>query len=104
MTIHSIHAVDAASTGSLIADRAAQSGPIHGSGGGFLQMITTGFDQVDKKVAQADAMTKAFALDDSIPVHQVTYALEQARLSFELMMQVRSQLMSTFQEFQRMQV
>ena len=27
-----------------------------------------------------------------MPVHQVTYALEQARLSMELMMQVRSQL------------
>src|SRR5690349_17050183 len=70
----------------------------------FSNLISGGLEQVNSKVAHADAMVSAFALDDSIPVHQVTYALEQARLSVELMMQVRSRLLEGYQEVLRMQL
>jgi flagellar hook-basal body complex protein FliE len=73
-------------------------------GTSFSRMILDGIAQVDAKLVDADAMTTAFALDDSIPVHQVTYALEQARLSFQLMMEVRSRLVEGYQELMRMQV
>lgn len=74
------------------------------SGTSFSQMLLGGVDQVNRKVVDADAMVRAFALDDSIPLHQVTFALEQARLSVELMMQVRARLLEGYQELYRMQL
>jgi flagellar hook-basal body complex protein FliE len=37
-------------------------------------------------------------------VHQVTYALEEARLSVELAMQVRAKLLDGFRELMNMQL
>jgi flagellar hook-basal body complex protein FliE len=70
----------------------------------FSGMLLDGLERVDRKLADADAIAKAFALDDSIPVHQVTFALEQARLSFELLQQVRARLVGSYQELLRMQL
>lgn len=72
--------------------------------GSFERLLMDGISEVDKKVADADAMIRAFALDDSIPLHQVTFALEQARLSVELAMQVRARLVEGYQEMLRMQL
>lgn len=83
-------------TGSIV------QGP-HGTGS-FADMLVGGIDGVSAKVAHADALSKAFILDDSIPVHQVTFALEQARLSLELMMQVRGRLIEGYQQLMNMQL
>ncbi|MFI4973093.1 MAG: flagellar hook-basal body complex protein FliE [Caulobacterales bacterium] len=74
------------------------------SGASFAQLMLSGVDQVNQKIIDADAMVRAFALDDSIPLHQVTFALEEAKDSFDLMMQVRSRLVEAYQEFSRMQL
>jgi flagellar hook-basal body complex protein FliE len=71
---------------------------------GFAQLLVTGIDHVDQKLKAADKLTEAFALDDSIPLHQVTFALQQARLSLELMMQVRARLVEAYQQFAGMQL
>lgn len=73
-------------------------------GASFSQMLLNGIDHVDQKLVHADAMAKAFALDDSIPLHQVTFALEEARLSLELMLQVRSRLVEGYQQIMGMQL
>jgi len=70
----------------------------------FASMLTQGIKSVEGKVAHADEMVKAFALDDSIPVHQVTYALEEARLAVELAMQVRTRLLEDYRELMNMQL
>jgi flagellar hook-basal body complex protein FliE len=72
--------------------------------GNFASLLADGIKAMETKVARADEMVKAFALDDSIPVHQVTYALEEARLSVELAMQVRSRLLDGYREFMNMQL
>ena len=73
-------------------------------GASFSQVLMNGVESVNRQVVNADAMVRAFALDDSIPVHQVTFALEQARLSLELMMQVRSRLVEGYQRIMEMQL
>ena len=70
----------------------------------FARLLVEGVESVDQSIQEADAMSRAFALDDSIPVHQVTLALEQARLSFELLMQVRARMVEGYQEIMRMQL
>jgi flagellar hook-basal body complex protein FliE len=70
----------------------------------FEQLLTGGIEAVDQKLRAADAAAAAFAVDDSIPVHQVMFALEDARLNFELMLQIRSRLVEGYQEILRMQL
>lgn len=70
----------------------------------FAQSLVDGINGVSDKLTHADGLVRAFALDDSIPVHQVTYALEEARLSFELMLQVRSRLLDGYQQLMNMQL
>jgi flagellar hook-basal body complex protein FliE len=70
----------------------------------FGSMLLDGVQEVNRKVIDADHLVQAFALDDSVPLHQVTFALEQARLSTELMMQVRARLLEGYQEIMRMQL
>jgi flagellar hook-basal body complex protein FliE len=72
--------------------------------GSFSNLLLGGVDQVNQKLIDAEATATAFVTDDSIPLHQVTYALEQARMSFELMMQVRNRLTEAYQEIMRMQL
>ena len=49
-------------------------------------------------------MVRRFALGDAIPVHQVTYALEEARMSVELALQVRSRLVEAYRDLMNMQL
>ena len=78
---------------------------IQQSGGeSFDSVLAVGLRSVDQKIAHADSLVRQFALDDSVPVHQVTIALEEARLSVELAMQVRARLVETYREFMNMQL
>jgi flagellar hook-basal body complex protein FliE len=70
----------------------------------FGQMIANGLQNMDQKVIAADKMVQAFALDDSVPIHQVMYALDQARSSMELAMQVRARLLDGYQQLMNMQL
>lgn len=78
------------------------AGPGWAASVSFGDMLTTGLSQVEQRLATADAAVQAFALDDSVPLHQVTFALEEARLAMELMLQVRSRLVEGYQELMRM--
>ncbi|AHE55652.1 flagellar hook-basal body complex protein FliE [Sphingomonas sanxanigenens] len=77
--------------------------PVTG-GASFADMLLDGITATDRKMVEADRLTAAFALDDSIPVHQVTYALEQAKLSLELMLQVRDRLLDGYRRVMDMQI
>ena len=70
----------------------------------FAQLLTNGIDSLNTKLQNADNMVRAFTLDDSIPVHQVTFALEQAKASMELAMQVRSRVLEGYQQLMNMQL
>jgi flagellar hook-basal body complex protein FliE len=71
---------------------------------GFGQMLAQGVEQVNKQALTADREVRAFVLDDSVPVHQVSYALEQAKLSLEFMLQIRSRMVEGYQQFMNMQL
>lgn len=73
-------------------------------GSGFADILAAGLRQVDAKLSTADSLVRQFALDDSVPVHKVTYALEEARLSVELAMQVRTRLVEGYRELMNMQL
>jgi len=71
---------------------------------GFGAMLMNGLNGVNAKLESADALVRRFAVDDSVPVHHVTMALEEARLSVELAMQVRGRLVEGYRELMNMQL
>lgn len=74
------------------------------AGSGFAELLTAGMRQVDGKIAHANDLVRQFALDDSVPLHQVTFALEEARMAVELAMQVRGRLVESYRELMNMQL
>jgi flagellar hook-basal body complex protein FliE len=70
----------------------------------FADMLQQGIATTNTKLLDADRMVTAFALDGSMPAHKVTFALEEARLSLELMIQVRNRMIDGFQQIMNMQV
>lgn len=82
----------------------ALPGAMRTAGPSFSQVLLDGIQAVNRRVADADAMVRAFAVDGSIPLHQVTFALEEARLSMEMMMQVRARLVESYQRMMEMQL
>lgn len=81
----------------------SQIGPVTGTAS-FSKLLMNGIDGVNTKLLDADSLVRSFAVDDSVPVHQVTFALEQARLSLELMIQVRGRMVEAYQQFMNMQL
>lgn len=70
----------------------------------FSQILTSGMQRIDQKIATADNLVRRFTLDGNVPVHQVTYALEEAKMSVELAMQVRGRLLDGYRELMNMQL
>ena len=70
----------------------------------FGSMLMQNLQRIDGKIGQANSMVRQFAVDDSIPVHQVTIALEEAQMSVELAMQVRAQMVEGYRQLMNMQL
>ena len=100
--IEAVSALGVAATPEL----AALQRPVatHGSGVSFAELFSDGIDRVSEKANAADALVKSFVLDDTIPPHQVMFALEQSHLSLQLMLQVRNRLVEGYQEIMRTQL
>ena len=103
MTIAPVEAISAAVPAEL-ALAGGPAMPTRAPAVSFEQLLTGGIEAVDQKLQAADGMAAAFAVDDSIPLHQVMFAMEDARLAFELMLQVRARLVEGYQEIMRMQL
>ena len=72
--------------------------------GGFANMLGQGVAEVEKRIQVAEEGVARFATGENIPPHQVMLALEDARMSLQFAMQVRTRLVEGFQELMRMQL
>ena len=70
----------------------------------FGQMLTNMIEQVESSQHQADDMAKNLMTGSIEDLHQVTFAMEQAKLSLQMAVQVRNKLVEAYQEIMRMQV
>jgi flagellar hook-basal body complex protein FliE len=102
--VEAVSAVGAQLGAPLITQIGAGGAPAAPGGAGFGEILAAGIRQVENRVGAADALVRQFALDDSVPLHQVTFALEEARLSVELAMQVRARLVESYRELMNMQL
>jgi flagellar hook-basal body complex protein FliE len=72
--------------------------------GGFSQLVTQGLAQVNEKLLANQTSLQRLATGDTQNVHQVMIQLEESRLSFQLMMQVRGRLLEAYQDVMKMQI
>lgn len=71
---------------------------------GFASMLEGGVSEVERRVRVAEEGVANFATGADIPPHQVMLALEDARLSLQFALQVRTRLVEGIQELMRMQL
>jgi flagellar hook-basal body complex protein FliE len=73
-------------------------------GPGFGQLVTQGLEQVNNTLLASQVDMQRLAAGDVGNLHQVMLRMEESRLSFQLMLQVRNRLLESYQEVMRMQV
>ena len=73
--------------------------------GGFAAALKSSLSEVNAMQQKADAAVSALATGDSkVSLHETMIAMEQADVSFRMMMQVRNKIVEAYQEILRMQV
>ena len=70
----------------------------------FANWLASQVEDVNTKVAQADMQVRQLAVGENTNLHQVMISLEKARLSLELVVQVRNKVLEAYQNMMQMQV
>lgn len=70
----------------------------------FSGMVSSGLQQVSAQLQTSQADLQTLATGNVENLHQVMLRLEESRMSFQLMLQVRNRLLESYQDLMRMQV
>jgi flagellar hook-basal body complex protein FliE len=73
-------------------------------GRSFGEVLGSALEEVNRSQIKADDMVKKFLTGEVQDIHQVTIAMEQARLMMQLAVEVRNKVVEAYQEISRMQV
>lgn len=86
---------------------ASDAAPALASPGGtasFSSTLKAEFDDVSGKLAGAEQALQSLATGRETNLHHVMLTLEEAKLSFQLLMQVRNKVLDAYQEIMRTQI
>ena len=70
----------------------------------FVEALQASLEQVNRLQLEADARINGLATGKQSDIHQTTIAVEKANVSFELLMQIRSKVISAYEKIMHMQV
>ncbi len=98
MTIDPISVAMQAAQSSMATSKAENSQPDFGA------WLSKQIESVNQQVAVADTQVRQLAVGEAPNLHQVMISLEQAKLSFDVAVQVRNKLLDAYQEIMRMQI
>ncbi|MFZ6778056.1 flagellar hook-basal body complex protein FliE [Undibacterium sp. Ji83W] len=70
----------------------------------FGNMVSQGLAQVNEQLQTSQTDLQALATGDVQNLHQVMIRMEESRLSFQLMLQVRNRLLESYQDIMKMQI
>jgi flagellar hook-basal body complex protein FliE len=87
---------DLASPGSLTGAQAP--------GDSFSSMLGKLVSEVNTQQTTASQSVAALQGGQNVPLHQAVVAMEEANVSFQLMVEVRNRMLEAYQEIMRMQV
>jgi flagellar hook-basal body complex protein FliE len=71
---------------------------------GFGAMLTRELGQVNEQILNTDKQVQNLALGKTSNLHEVMIALEETKLSFNLMVQIRTRALEAYQDILRMQI
>lgn len=71
---------------------------------GFADLFVQEAAQVNSALLKAEAGVRQLAAGEAPSLHEVMIQLDEARVSFQLLAQVRNRLLESYQEVMRMQV
>jgi flagellar hook-basal body complex protein FliE len=100
MNVNAIQAVGTDLMRGAAASSAATAAAPALVGDWFTQQVA----QANHQLARVDADAQALASGQAVSLHQVMINLEEAKLSFDLLAQVRNRLLESYQEVMRTQV
>ncbi len=75
-----------------------------GAAGSFVGSLKEAISHINDAQSGASQAVDALVTGQTTNIHQTMVALQQADVSFQLMMQVRNKLVSAYEEIQRMQI
>ena len=84
--------------GAASAGKAAPAGEVFG------RLIGDGLAQVNGQLAASEVDLQRLATGEVQDLHHVMMRLEESRLSFQLLMQVRNRLLEAYQDVMKMQI
>ncbi|MBX8495378.1 flagellar hook-basal body complex protein FliE [Pseudomonas cichorii] len=70
----------------------------------FVGLLKSGATQLSAQTGQASELLQAYALGENIAPHDLVMAMEQAKLSLQLAVEVRNRLVDAYQELTRLQI
>ena len=70
----------------------------------FSQLVSEGVSKVNQQLLGSQQDLQTLAMGDAQNLHQIMIRLEESRLSFQLMMQVRNRLLESYQDIMKMQI
>jgi flagellar hook-basal body complex protein FliE len=82
----------------------ASSASAQTAGAGFEGLLKDAISSINEIQQGASQAVDALATGQSQNIHQAMIALQQADISFQLMMAIRNKLVSAYEEIQRMQI
>jgi len=71
-------------------------------GSRFGNLVSEGLAQLNGQLVDSQVELQKLALGDTQSLHHTMIRLEEARVSFQLMMQVRSRLLEAYQDLMKM--
>jgi flagellar hook-basal body complex protein FliE len=80
---------------------AAQGTP---DSGGFMDQLKSAIGKANYVQMQASQAVDALMTGQTQDLHRTMVALQEADVSFQLMMQIRNKLVTAYEEIQRMQI
>ncbi len=72
--------------------------------GSFAVLVSSGLSKVNDQLIGSQVDLQKLAVGDVQNLHQIMINLEEARVSFQLMMQVRNRLLEAYQDLMKMPV
>jgi flagellar hook-basal body complex protein FliE len=82
----------------------AQLGSIDGGGGSFQNLLSNFAGEVNSQQSAAGDAIAGLLSGKNVSLHQAMITMQEASLSFQMMVEVRNKLLDSYQELMRMQV
>jgi flagellar hook-basal body complex protein FliE len=73
-------------------------------GSSFQNLLGSAIDDLNRVQGNADQAINSLAMGEATDIHDVTIAVQEADIAFELALQVRNKMVEAYQEVMRMQV